>query len=150
VRARYQNEEFRPEEIKLEGDEWYVPLSQNLHERPELTTAAHILRAILTSHSAWRFDIVLGALFREDDSRLFLPLPAWKDVADSNVLNSMTRLVTRVAPSRGLVKDLVLLPIGANGEPVDLDRKRRLQDAYRHVARLPSDANVDLVDLASI
>jgi hypothetical protein len=150
VRARYQNEELRPEEIKLEGDEWYVPLSQNLPDRPELVAAAPLLRAVLASTSAWRFDVVPGGLYCEARAQLVLPIPGWTDTAQVNMLNSMTRLLNRVAPKRGLVNELALLPVSLDGSPVTEARRARIKDAYLHIARLPADTLVKIVDLAAI
>ncbi len=141
---------MRPEDIKLEGDEWYVPLTQNLPDRPELVSAAYLLKALHDSAHVARFDLIPGGFYLDSTAEIILPLPVWGDLSNANMLNSVTRLVTRIKSLRGFANKVTLLAVSADGTQVSDDSKNALRTAYLLVAKLPSDADIAVVGIADI
>ncbi|MEA3194855.1 MAG: hypothetical protein QOD26_3188 [Betaproteobacteria bacterium] len=151
VTASHRNRVMNPDEIRLEGEDWYVPLSQNLPQRPELITASYLLKATVESASEWRFDLVTGGMYCDTKAQLILPIPGWEDTADLNVLNSFTRILTRLSAVRGFVNELLLLPLGRNSDPLPDSRKARIKAAFDAVAGLPSSGrSLRVVNLQDI
>jgi hypothetical protein len=148
VTASLRGRKMRAEEVKLEGDEWYVPLNQDLPDRPELIGAAYLLKALSDRPASRQFDFVPGALFRDSSAQLALPIPAWGDPSDMNMLNSVTRLAARIKTARGFASSVVLVAIGIDGTPIPADRKDSLQAAYLKFAKLPSA--IDVIGLEAI
>lgn len=153
VTARHRNVPMRPEDIRLEGDEWYVPLSQDLPERPELITAARLLLQVLADASHRDLALVPGCIYDARDARLAVPLPAWSDLADANVLNSLSRLADRVSAARGFIRSIWLLPVTLDGNPLTVAKKDNLASVFTGVIRDPATAHlvhdrvIDLADL---
>lgn len=150
VTASHRGRKMRPEEIRLEGEEWYVPLVLDLPERPELVSAAYLLKALSDSADTHRFDLVSGTLYLDSTAQVVLPLPAWGDPSNTNMLNSVTRLVARIKTARGFANRLTLLAMPMDGMSVADDKKDTVKAAYLLVAKLPSDADIAVIDLEEI
>ncbi|MBI5910114.1 MAG: hypothetical protein HY848_09195 [Betaproteobacteria bacterium] len=150
VTASLGGRKLRPEQIMLEGEEWYVPLRQDLPERPELISAAYLLKALSDSADTYRFDLVSGTLYLDSGAQVVLPLPAWGDPSHTNMLNSVPRVVARIKTARGFANRVTLLAMPIDGTPVLDHTKGAVKAAYLLVAKLRSDADITVVGLEEI
>lgn len=148
VTVSHGGKKLRPEHVRLEGEEWYVPLNLDLPDRPELTAAAYLLRALHDRPAIRQFDLVHGGVYRDDTAELFVPLPAWKDLGSTNMLNSIGRLASRIKLSGGFGGRVVLVAINADGSSVDAAQLTRMRDVYAAVAKV--SAPVRIVNLDEI
>jgi hypothetical protein len=150
VKTSYAGKPLKAEDILLENDGWYVPLRQDLPDRPELVSAAYLLRAIYDSPDSYNFSLVPGTIFRESTAELIIPIPAGGAAKNSNTLNSLTRVVGRVGAVRGFAAKVTILAMPMDGPPIGVDERNAVRSAYLSVAKLPADATVDIGELADI
>jgi hypothetical protein len=146
VMASHAGQLLKPEELRLQGDEWYVPLNQDLPERPELVAAAYLLKALSDKSSNRQFDLIVGGLYKDTTAELFVPLPAWKDPRNLNTINSIGRLAGRIRAAGAFGGTVVLVATSIDGSPVADAQMSLLRDAYMSVARSPAQVRVVNLD----
>jgi hypothetical protein len=146
VTARHRGKKLKPEDVRLEGEDWYVPLNQAIPDRPELIAAAYLLKSLHDLPANRRFDLVVGGIYRDDTAELFVPLPAWQDLGDTNVLNSIARVAARIKAVGGFGSKVVLVAMGADGSPIEAAGLTALRDCYNSVAKLSAPVRVVNLD----
>ncbi|MCW5673388.1 MAG: SIR2 family protein [Xanthobacteraceae bacterium] len=134
---------FNQDAVRLELEDFHVPLSVGSIVRADLQAAGVLLMRLVASESGWDLDRYPGALFDEGEERLVLPFPNW---GIPNNLLGLKPLVDAIERNTAFITRLDILPLGGNAP--DDDQALAIKEAFSSLTRHPhfSDpANISVV-----
>jgi len=135
---------FAPQAFDLSRAEVHVPWEVPNIERPDLAAAAHLLALLPSAGAEWNPSRFPGALWRDDDLRLVLPLPAWGEPAD---LSGLAPLLRAIGEQKGYIREFAVLPLRHDDRPVQPDVEARLIAATAGLIRVPGLAVAERIHI---
>lgn len=135
---------FAPQAFDLSRTEVHVPWEMPNIERPDLAAAAHLLALLPSAGAEWNPSRFPGALWRDDDLRLVLPLPAWGEPA---TLIGLAPLLRAIGEQKGYIRELAVLPHRHDERPVQPVDEARLIAAAAGLIRVPGLAVADRIHI---
>jgi hypothetical protein len=97
--------------ISMESRDEHIPWNVEHGPRPDLAGAAALLSAIAEAGNIWEFSTFPGALWRDDDCSLTVPLPAWDGCQRMNNLRGLKPLADCLGRDMARVSGLCILPV---------------------------------------
>jgi len=149
-----QQKKYDPRDLPLEsGREEYIPLGIQQTERPDLRAAASLLDALEVSGnpSDWDPRKFPGALYRDTDQTLLIPLPAW-NLAKVNDLRGLKIIAETIRrPGAGYIDKVSVLFLTAAPADVVSDSDKAIWKAMLagqiHITRFAQPANIAEIQL---
>ena len=140
--------------INMESRDEHIPWNIEDIQRPDLAGAATVLSTIADAGSVWEFSSFPGALWRDDDCSLTVPLPAWAGCQRLNNLRGLKPLADSIARDMSRVSRLRILPVTIS--PGQIVSQETIMFVKRCLAReLPHThfaqvENIELVNAANL
>ncbi len=138
----------------MESRDEHIPWNIEDIQRPDLAGAATVLSTIADAGSVWEFSSFPGALWRDDDCSLTVPLPAWAGCQRLNNLRGLKPLADSIARDMSRVSRLRILPVTIS--PGQIVSQETIMFVKRCLAReLPHThfaqvENIELVNAANL
>jgi hypothetical protein len=136
---------FQAHQLELEAPEEHIPMALDHLIRPDLEAAARLF-VMMSASPGWDLKSFPGALWKMDDLRLVVPLPAWSEI------NDLAGLKPWAADQQfGMVERIDVLPIHFDAAqlPISEETGSALRDKLCGVLNSPQFSNSENVGVVA-